>query len=74
LRLASRRIPNLAGVKFTFEDLDDFRRGLEIENGRFDVLFGRDELLLSALRLGAVGTTCNVAAPALTNDARGALQ
>ena len=66
LRLASRRIPNLAGVKFTFEDLDDFRQGLEIEDGRFDMLFGRDELLLSALKLGArgaVGSTYNCAAP-----------
>jgi N-acetylneuraminate lyase len=66
LRLAGPRIPNLAGVKFTFEDLDDFRRGLEIDDGRFDLLFGRDELLLSALKLGArgaVGTTYNYAAP-----------
>ncbi len=66
LRLASSRIPTLAGVKFTFEDLDDFRRCLEIEDGRFDMLFGRDELLLSALTLGtrgAVGSTYNFAAP-----------
>lgn len=66
LRLAGRRIPNLAGVKFTFEDLDDYQQCLEQEAGRFDVLFGRDELLLSALKLGsqgAVGSTYNYAAP-----------
>lgn len=66
LRLASQRIPNLAGIKFTFEDLEDFGRCLELENGRFDMLFGRDELLLSALQLGAlgaVGSTYNYAAP-----------
>jgi N-acetylneuraminate lyase len=66
LRLASRRIPNLAGIKFTFEDLEDFQRCLQLEDGRFDVLFGRDELLLSALKLGArgaVGSTYNYAAP-----------
>jgi N-acetylneuraminate lyase len=66
LRLASQRIPNLAGIKFTFEDLEDYRRCLELEDGRFDVLFGRDELLLSALKLGArgaVGSTYNYAAP-----------
>ena len=66
LRLASKRIPNLAGVKFTFEDLDDFGRCLELEDGRFDMLFGRDEVLLSALKLGArgaVGSTYNYAAP-----------
>jgi N-acetylneuraminate lyase len=65
LRLASKRIPNLAGVKFTFEDLEDFGRCLELEDGRFDMLFGRDELLLSALKLGArgaVGSTYNCAA------------
>jgi len=66
LRLAGKRIPNLAGVKFTFEDLDDFGRCLQLEDGRFDMLFGRDELLLTALKLGArgaVGSTYNYAAP-----------
>lgn len=66
LAVAAPRIPNLAGVKFTFEDLEDFGRCLRVDGGRFDVLFGRDELLLSALRLGArgaVGSTYNFAAP-----------
>jgi N-acetylneuraminate lyase len=66
LRLAGKSIPNLAGIKFTFEDLEDYNRCLQIEDGRFDVLFGRDELLLSALKLGAqgaVGSTYNYAAP-----------
>jgi N-acetylneuraminate lyase len=66
LGAAAKRIPNLAGIKFTFEDLEDFRRCLHFEEGRFDLLFGRDELLLSALALGArgaVGSTYNFAAP-----------
>lgn len=66
LGLAGMRIPNLAGIKFTFEDLEDYKRCLQLENGRFDVLFGRDELLLSGLALGArgaVGSTYNFAAP-----------
>ena len=66
LRLASKHIPNLAGIKFTFEDLEDYQRCLQLEDGRFDILFGRDELLLSALELGArgaVGSTYNYAAP-----------
>lgn len=66
LRLASKRIPNLAGIKFTFEDLEDYRCCLELEDGRFDVMFGRDELLLYSLKLGArgaVGSTYNYAAP-----------
>lgn len=66
LRVAAARVPNLAGVKYTFEDLQDFGRCLEFDGGRYDVLFGRDERLLSALALGArgaVGSTYNFAAP-----------
>ncbi len=66
LQLASNRIPNLAGVKYTFEDVEDCTRCLQLENGRFDVLFGRDEMLLTALGFGArgaVGSTYNFASP-----------
>jgi N-acetylneuraminate lyase len=66
LELAAPRIPNLAGVKFTFEDLEDFQRCLAFDGGRMDMLFGRDEILLSAWKLGArgaVGSTYNFAAP-----------
>jgi N-acetylneuraminate lyase len=44
----------------------DFSRCLNLDGGRFDVLFGRDEILLSALALGAVGavgSTYNYMAP-----------
>lgn len=66
LAAAAPRILNLAGIKFTFEDLEDFARCLRFADGRYDVLFGRDELLHSALKLGArgaVGSTYNFAAP-----------
>jgi N-acetylneuraminate lyase len=66
LAAAGPRIPNLAGVKFTYEDLRDLQAGLALENGRYQVLFGRDEFLLSGLVLGcegAVGSTYNFAAP-----------
>ena len=66
LKIASSRIPNLVGVKFTYEDLDDFKRCLDFENGRYDLLFGRDERLLAALAVGAhgaVGSTYNFGAP-----------
>jgi N-acetylneuraminate lyase len=66
LAAAGPRIPSLAGIKFTFEDLEDFARCLRFADGRYDVLFGRDELLHSALKLGArgaVGSTYNFAAP-----------
>ncbi len=66
LRAAVPLIPNLAGVKFTYEDLMDFQECLAYENGRYDLLFGRDEILLAGLVLGArggVGSTYNYAAP-----------
>lgn len=66
LGAAADRIPTLAGLKFTDEDLMDFERCRRPEDGRFDVLFGRDEILLCALALGArgaVGSTYNFAAP-----------
>lgn len=66
LKVASPMIPNLAGIKFTHEDFMDFQTCLNFENGKFDMLWGRDENLLSALVLGAhggVGSTYNYAAP-----------
>lgn len=66
LAKGSGRIPNLAGAKFTHEDLMDFGRCVRLADGAFNVLFGRDEVLLSALAhgaRGAVGTTYNYAAP-----------
>jgi N-acetylneuraminate lyase len=69
LRTAKDRIPTLAGIKYTFENLMDFGQCLEFEGGRFDMLFGRDEMLLAGLIVGArgaVGSTYNYAAPLYT--------
>lgn len=66
LKAASPIIPNLAGIKFTHEDFMDFQTCLNFENEKFDMLWGRDENLLSALVLGVrggVGSTFNYAAP-----------
>jgi N-acetylneuraminate lyase len=66
LRLGSIRIPNLAGIKFTDENLMNYVQCLNFEDGRFNILFGRDEILLAALALGAmgaVGSTYNYMAP-----------
>ncbi|MGI6494895.1 MAG: dihydrodipicolinate synthase family protein [Kiritimatiellia bacterium] len=57
------RAANTAGAKFTFENVMDYALALD---AGFDVLFGRDEMLLSALVMGArgaVGSTYNVMAP-----------
>ncbi len=59
-------IPNFAGIKFTYENIMDYSLSLNFEKGRYDVLFGRDEIFLSALAAGAegaVGSTYNFAAP-----------
>ncbi|MBC7366565.1 MAG: dihydrodipicolinate synthase family protein [Undibacterium sp.] len=66
LARAAGRIPTLAGVKYTHEDLPDYRACVAFDGGRHDILFGRDELLLegtAAGALGAVGSTYNYAAP-----------
>lgn len=59
-------IPNFAGVKYTHEDFMDYLSCIHFENGKYDMLWGRDENMLPALSLGAkgaVGSTYNYAAP-----------
>lgn len=66
LQAVDEQIPNFAGVKYTHEDFMDFLSCLRFRNGRYDMLWGRDENMLSALVLGAkgaVGSTFNYAAP-----------
>lgn len=66
LDAARDRIPNLAGIKYTHEDLMDMQLCRAMDNGRFDILMGRDELLICGLALGcsgAVGSTYNFMAP-----------
>ncbi|HEY1109397.1 MAG TPA: dihydrodipicolinate synthase family protein [Opitutaceae bacterium] len=66
LAAAESQIPNLAGVKFTFENLMDYQRAAAYGGGKYNILFGRDEILLPGLALGAkgaVGSTYNFAAP-----------
>jgi len=62
LEQGSKRIPTLAGGKYTFEDIMDFQQCVELDGGRFDLLFGRDEMLIAGLAAGAqgaVGSTYN---------------
>jgi len=66
LEQGSAKIPNLAGIKYTYEDLMDYQLCLSFSDGRFDMLFGRDEILICGLSLGArgaVGSTYNFASP-----------
>lgn len=66
LAKAADRIPTLVGVKYTYEDFPDYGACVQAASGRFDILFGRDELLLEGWKAGArgaVGSTYNYAAP-----------
>lgn len=66
LPVAAARIPSLAGIKYTHDDLDDFEACLRYDGGRFEMLFGRDEILLDAVERGAmaaIGSTYNFMAP-----------
>lgn len=66
LEIAGTMIPNLAGIKYTATSIQEYQACLNYENGKFDILFGLDELLLSALAVGAkgaVGSTYSFAAP-----------
>ncbi|KIC94476.1 dihydrodipicolinate synthase family protein [Flavihumibacter solisilvae] len=66
LKTLHGRLENFAGIKYTHEDFMDFLSCMNFENGRYDMLWGRDENMLAALSLGtrgAVGSTFNYAAP-----------
>ena len=66
LKEASAMIPNLAGIKYTHEDFMDFLSCIHFMDGKYEMLWGRDENMLSALILGTragVGSTFNYAAP-----------
>ncbi|HYF51067.1 MAG TPA: dihydrodipicolinate synthase family protein [Planctomycetota bacterium] len=67
LRAAASKIPNFAGMKFTHEDLSELQACLQLDGGRFQILAGRDEMLLATLAMGAkcaIGSTYNFNGPA----------
>ena len=62
LAAAGPKIPTLTGIKFTDVNLQDLNEALHVDGGRFNILYGRDQQLLSAAILGvdgAVGSTYN---------------
>ena len=66
LEFAGPLIPNLAGIKYSSSTINEFQACLNFENGKYDILYGLDELLLPALSVGAkgaVGSTYTFAAP-----------
>jgi N-acetylneuraminate lyase len=66
LRQAASVMDNLAGLKYSDLQVHEYQACLNLDDGRFDVLWGCDEMLLPALAVGAkgaVGSTYNIAAP-----------
>ncbi len=62
LQEGRKEIPNLAGVKFTHNNLMEMGDCIHLDNGAFEVLHGYDETLICGLALGAVagvGSTYN---------------
>lgn len=58
------RIPTFTGIKFSEFLMDDLLECVRHEEGRFNILFGSDEMLLAGLASGAegaVGSTYNFA-------------
>jgi N-acetylneuraminate lyase len=66
LRKGKRRIPSLAGVKYSNNDLAGLQECLNLEAGAFEVWWGCDEAVVASYALGAkgaVGSTYNLIAP-----------
>lgn len=63
---ADKRIPNLVGIKYTTPQMHEYQACLSAAQGRYDILYGTDEMMLSALATGAqgfIGSTYNFAVP-----------
>ena len=66
LAQAEKVIPTLAGIKYTASTLHEYQACLNYKGGKFDILYGYDEMLLPALAVGAkgaIGSTYTFAAP-----------
>jgi N-acetylneuraminate lyase len=66
LKLGGEAMPNLVGIKYSSPELQEYQQCIELDGGRFEIMWGVDEMLIAALAVGgkaAVGSTYNVAAP-----------
>lgn len=70
LEKGSREIPNLNGIKFTSNNFMEMLECIRLEDGRFDILNGFDEMLLCGMAVGArggEGSTYNYSLPTYRN-------
>lgn len=59
LKAVDGRIPNFAGIKYTFESLYEYNQCRLYKNGKFDLLHGQDETILASLAMcGTEGGIC----------------
>ena len=63
LRAVDGRIPNFAGIKYTYESLYEYNQCRLYADGKFDILHGQDETILPSLAQGGarggIGGTTN---------------
>ena len=63
LRAVDGRIPNFAGIKYTFESLYEYNQCRLYGGGKYDMLHGQDETILPCLSMGGaqggIGGTTN---------------
>ena len=63
LEAVDGRIPNFAGIKYTYESLYEYNQCRLYGNGKFDMLHGQDETILPCLAMrgarGGIGGTTN---------------
>ncbi|RRD74004.1 dihydrodipicolinate synthase family protein [Tannerella forsythia] len=63
LQTVDGRIPNFAGIKYTYESLYEYNQCRLYKNGKFDMLHGQDETILPCLAMGGaqggIGGTTN---------------
>ena len=65
LEAVDGRIPNFAGIKYTFESLYEYNQCRLYKNGKFDMLHGQDETILHVW-LWAVHRAVSVEQPTIT--------
>ena len=66
IKKVSKVIPSFAGIKFSCNDINDFKLTKDFENCKYDILFGCDDMLHTSLSFntnGWVGSTYNQLAP-----------
>lgn len=63
LKAVDGRIPNFAGIKYTFESLYEYNQCRLYKDGKYDILHGQDETILPSLAQGGaqggIGGTTN---------------